>query len=163
MANGLCKSQLPAGVFLTLLNETGPGEQRTALLLDCQSLGVRVLPPSVLYSQAGCTAEGGRALRLGLTAVQGVNTQIAEQIIASRRRRLWPGFSVFRRTPRLERGGALQNLILAGACDGLGGPREGLLKEIGEEVPPALELLQKSAIWWVLTSAAIPRPLSCLW
>ncbi len=134
------KANYPLEFFLTLLNETGPGEQRTALLLDCQSLGVRVLPPSVLYSQAGCTAEG-RALRLGLTAVQGVNTQIAEQIIASRRRRLWPGFSVFRRTPRLERG-ALQNLILAGACDGLG-PREGLLKEIGEEVPPALELLQK--------------------
>lgn len=63
----------------------------------------------------------------------------------------------------LGKGGCSTESVLAGACDGLGGPREGLLKEIGEEVPPALELLQKSAIWWVLTSAAIPRPLSCLW
>lgn len=133
------KANYPLEFFLTLLNEGRPGEQQAALLLDCQSLGVRILPPSVMYSQADSVAEG-KALRLGLTAVQGVVRHVAEKITASRQRRVWPNFAVFRRTLQLEQD-TLLNLILAGACDQLGA-RERLLKDMQEKVPSALELLQ---------------------
>ncbi len=134
------KANYPLEFFLTLINETRPGERLAALLLEAGTLGVRILPPSVVYSQGLCTVEA-EALRLGLTAVQGVTGYAAEQIIASRQRRLWGNFAVFRRTPGLEQG-ALQNLVLAGACDQFGS-REHMLKEMGEEVPSALSLLRK--------------------
>jgi len=134
------KANYPSEFFLTLLSEARPGEQQSRLLLECISCGVSVLPPSVVYSELDSVREGD-SLRLGLTSIQGLGRFNGEKIVAARKRGIWPNFAAFRRSVQLERD-VLRTLITAGACEQFG-PRPTLLRELGDPIPTALELLEQ--------------------
>ena len=131
------KAHYPEVFYAVLLREAAAKTQG-ALLLEAKSLGVEILPPSVLHSQPK-TALEGRAIRLGLLAGNRLPPQAA-QVIVERRRR-WSSLKEFKAAVRLEPQ-LLETLVLMGALDELG-ERSRLLAELGLSPRPALELLQQ--------------------
>lgn len=134
------KARYPLEFFLTMLNEARAVQKQAAYLLDCQSCGISVLPPSVVYSQAESSREGDQ-LRLGLNAVQGAGPQSIEAVLKGRKSGVWDSFSQFRREVKIDPK-TLENLVFSGACD-IFGARLGLVRQLGAEPLNALELLRR--------------------
>ncbi|MBF0283274.1 MAG: DNA polymerase III subunit alpha [Magnetococcales bacterium] len=96
---------------------------------ECREMGITVLPPDVNHSGVAFTVEAG-AVRYGLAAVKNVGQGAMEKVVEERRR---GGLftSLFDLTRRIEPGAlnrrSMEQLIRAGGCDSLGGPRSALL------------------------------------
>lgn len=133
------KSNYPREFFITLLNHGGSGKEREAYLADAQGLGLKLLGPSVRFSDVDVTLEG-KSLRLGLGTTRILSSHQAGQIVERRRRVRWSSFAQFRRDFNFD-AQTLESLILAGALDDLG-PRNSLLEQLDHEPQPALKLLQ---------------------
>lgn len=134
------KANYPLEFFSTILNEgVAPKEQGT-YLLECQSQGIDILPPSVLYSQLHATPEGS-GLRLGLLSIRQLGPHVCTALVQKRPGSGWTNFQTLRRQVRLETT-VWETLVLAGACDELG-PRNGHLKELGLGSLTELELLRR--------------------
>src|SRR5690606_31959070 len=88
------KTHYPEVFYTVLLNQGSPGKGQSALLAEAKTLGVEILPPSVLHSQAKITLEG-KAIRLGLTTNRKVPPYSAQEIVEKRGAKLWASFAQF--------------------------------------------------------------------
>ena len=112
----------PAEFLCALLNNQPMGFYAPHVLInDARRHGLRVLQPDVNESLSDCSLEGDRTVRMGLRFVKGLTEETAiaiarERILHGRYRSL---LDLMRRIPLRRE--AVENLILAGACNfGLG-------------------------------------------
>lgn len=123
----------PVPFYVALLNHQPMGFWSPAVLLnDARRHGIAALPASVNDSAAGYTPEG-HGLRIGLATVQGLGQGGAGRIVAARAGQPFLSLLDFCRRTRLPRR-LVENLITAGALDGLDGVgegRRGLLWQLG--------------------------------
>jgi DNA polymerase-3 subunit alpha len=96
---------------------------------DCRRMGIEVAPPDVNASVADFSVRGGKIL-FGLAAIKGCGVQAAEAI-AAERAKAGPYRDLHdfcgRLDPSVVNKTAIENLVKAGALDGLGGHRGALL------------------------------------
>ena len=111
-------------------------------LLHCKELGISVLPPDINVGQGEFTAEGN-AVRYGLYAIKSLGRPVIDSIIGERKKggsyRTLQDF-IERTVQRDINKRAIENLIKAGACDGL----------VGQ---PALA--NESLWWWILINLGV--------
>jgi error-prone DNA polymerase len=128
------KAHFPAAWCCALLNHQPLGFYPVEVLIgDARRHGVPILPPDVNHSQAGCALERqgvSLAVRLGLGYVHGLGEVWQARVVERRGDRPFQGLGDFCRRARLPRP-VTENLIRAGALDGLGGARRALLWELG--------------------------------
>jgi len=100
---------------------------------ECGDMGIEVLPPSVNESECGFTPLGDGRIRFGLCPVKHVGSN-AVQAILNARRTGGPFRSFFDLCRRVQEDGldreSLEALVKAGAFDGLGATRLGLLRHV---------------------------------
>lgn len=126
----------PLPFYVALLNNQPMGFWSPAVLLnDARRHGIAVLPACVNASASGYVPEEtppSRGLRIGLAAVQGLGPGGAGHIVAARAGQPFTSLLDFCRRTRLPRR-LVENLIVAGALDGMGGEggRRGLLWQLG--------------------------------
>ena len=130
------KTHYPGEFFVTLLNQGSAGKERRRYLLDARSLGLEVLPPSVVHSDIQATLEGDK-LRLGLSTSRNITPQSAEAIVKGKGK--WASLAQVRQYARLDEA-TLEKLVLCGCFDDLGG-RNKHLQELGLDTKGELELL----------------------
>ncbi len=107
---------------------------------EARRCGIRFLPFDVQHSPALPAIErvrGGLAIRHGLGYVKGLGSEAADAIVAERARGPFETLADFVDRLRLDRR-AVENLVLAGAFDGLG-ERRGLLWDLAA----AFELVKR--------------------
>jgi error-prone DNA polymerase len=128
------KAHFPAAWCCTLLNHQPLGFYPPEVLIgDARRHGVPILPPDVNHSQAACALEGqgsSLAVRLGLGYVHGLGEVWQARVVQRRGDRPFQSLGDFCQRVRLPRP-VTENLIRAGALDGLGGARRALLWELG--------------------------------
>src|SRR5215210_2289738 len=138
------KAHYPAEFMAALLSsEIGNTDKVVQYINEARELGLEILPPDVNESGFKFTVTGDRRIRFGLGAVRNVGGGAIESIIAGRERAPYSTLFDFveRIDLRLCNKRVLESLIVAGACDGLGGHR----KQLIESLDPALaeaQLLQ---------------------
>jgi DNA polymerase-3 subunit alpha len=120
------KAHHPAAYLAaTLTSEIGDTDRIVVLVEEARRLGIPILPPDVNRSEADFTLEGG-AIRFGLVAVKNVGRGSVEAIVAERRTG-GPYASLFDLCRRVDTKAinrrVIESLVLAGACDELGGDR----------------------------------------
>ena len=95
-------------------------------LLHCKEMGISVLPPDINVGQGEFTAEGDH-VRYGLYAIKALGRPVIDKIIEERKiggpYRTLQDF-IERTAERDVNKRAIENLIKAGACDGLDGTRK---------------------------------------
>ncbi len=99
-------------------------------IAECKELGIRLLPPDVNESDANFTVSGND-LRFGLVAIKGIGWSAIESLVAERERNgPFQSFEDFcRRTAGRDLNRrAVENLIRAGAFDGMGYRRKALIQ-----------------------------------
>jgi len=131
------KHYYPAEFLCSLLNNQPMGFYAPHVLInDARRHGLQVTRPDINLSAIGCTVEGRRGVRIGLSYVKGLHEEAAGRILAERRRN-----GEFRSLADLIRRVALrtdvlEHLIAAGACDGFGLQRREMLWQIGLFIAP---------------------------
>ncbi len=121
----------------SLLNEQPMGfYPPDALIHEAQRRGIEVLPPEVNSSEAECSLDDERRLRVGLGYVKGVREQEVKQLVAARRE----AGRFLKLSDLASRAGAgapsLELLAWSGACDSLaGGDRRVALWQLGVVAP----------------------------
>lgn len=94
-------------------------------LYHCKELGIEVLPPDINYGEGEFTADGS-AIRYGLYAIKSLGRPVIDRIIFERKENgNYETLQDFikRTVDREVNKRAIENLIKAGACDGLDGNR----------------------------------------
>ena len=95
-------------------------------ILACRSMGISILPPDINSGEAGFSVADG-AIRYALTAIKSVGRAVIEDIVAERDARgpyqNLKDFMTRSSDMELNKRG-IENLIKAGAFDGLGGTRK---------------------------------------
>ena len=133
-----------AALLTSVLDNTGKVIEYSA---ECQRLGIKVLPPNINVSNGGFTVDGD-AIRFGLNAVKSVGRPLIESVIRERKARPFRGLYDFckRLYGQDLNHRSLDNLIKAGAFDGLESSRramldsvEGILKSVESESRRNLE------------------------
>ena len=109
-------------------------KEYTAALLNAQQntdiggCAVKILPPSVLESMAGFSVSS-EGVRMGLSSIKNVGVQVAEHIVAERKKGSFKSFEDF--VSRMPAGDlnkkSLESLIMAGAFDAFGITRRSLI------------------------------------
>jgi DNA polymerase-3 subunit alpha len=123
------KAHHPAEYMASLLTATKRDKDRTAVYLNqCRQMGIEVLVPDVNESDSDFTVREGR-IRFGLSAVRNVGEGVVEKIIESRREGPFESFNDFvdRVDVSVLNKRTVESLIKAGAFDGMGSPRKGLM------------------------------------
>lgn len=131
------KTHYPGEFFITLLGRGSTGKELRAILHDAQEHGLKVLPPSVVYSDEATTLQGEQ-LRLGLLTNRYITPQAAEGIVQGRGK--WSSLKQLKQSVRLD-DASLEKLVLCGALDDLGS-RNKHLQELGLGSKGGLELLR---------------------
>ncbi len=115
------KAHEPAAFMAALLSSGAGMYAPTVYVEEARRMGLKILPPHVNLSGERWAWEGERGLRVSLAEVRGLGEGVLADLLAERRRG-----GPFRsledlqeRVPGLERD-ILENLVLAGALDGLG-------------------------------------------
>jgi len=127
------KAHHPAEFMAALLSsEIGNTDKVVQYINEARELDLEVLPPDVNESGFKFTVVGESRLRFGLGAIRNVGAGVIESMITARRdgpfRDLWD--FVGRIDLRLGNRRVIESLIVAGACDGLGGHRRQLLEAL---------------------------------
>ena len=121
----------------------GQARHIAAYTRNCQEMGIRVLPPSVLYSGKDFTVENGQ-IRYGLAGVKNVGNGIVQAIIDARQRNGLPS-DIYEFVegidPKELNKKAIESLIKAGALDDIH-PNRAALYAVHEE---AVSRAQQSA------------------
>ena len=146
---GYLKANYPAEYMAGLLTSVGDDKDKSALYLgECRRMGIKVLPPDVNDS-VGQFAAVGSDVRFGLAAIRNVGQHVVEEIVRAREEK--GRFTSFR--DFLSKCGlavankrTIESLIKAGAFDGLGEPRMGLLRIHEEYVDAVVALKRAEAI-----------------
>ena len=98
-------------------------------LYSCKNMGIKVLPPDINCGQGMFTAEGEN-VRYGLYAIKSLGRPVIDKIIEERQTngpyRTLQDF-IERTAERDINKRAIENLIKAGACDGLDGTRKQMM------------------------------------
>jgi len=128
------KAHTPAAYLAaSLTSEVGDTDRIVTLVEEAKRSGIDVLPPDVNRSIASFSIEGA-AIRFGLSAIKNVGQGSVEAIVAARREG-GPFVSLADLVRRVEiaqvNRRVLESLVLAGACDGLGGDRAQLFEAVG--------------------------------
>ena len=120
------KNYYPVEFMAALMTSVIDNSAKAAqYLLHCKELGISVLPPDINVGQGEFTAEGN-AVRYGLYAIKSLGRPVIDSIIGERKKggsyRTLQDF-IERTVQRDINKRAIENLIKAGACDGLDGNR----------------------------------------
>ena len=139
------KANYPAEYMAALLTSVGDDKDKSALYLgECRRMGIKVLPPDVNDS-IGQFAAVGTDIRFGLQAIRNVGHHVVEEIIAAREAKgPFTSFKDFlsKCAAVVANKRTIESLIKAGAFDGLGEARMGLLR-IHEEYVDAFVAIKK--------------------
>ncbi len=139
------KAHYPAEFMAALLSsEIGNTDKVVQYINEARELDLEVLPPDVNESGFKFTVVGDRRIRFGLGAIRNVGWGAIESIIAARRDAPFTALADFveRIDLRLCNKRVLESLIVAGACDGLGGHRKQLCEALDGVLGEA-QLLQQ--------------------
>jgi DNA polymerase III subunit alpha len=123
------KAHYPAEYLAALLTATKSNKDRTAMYLnDCRQHGIEVLVPDVNESHSDFTVHEGR-IRFGLSAIRNVGEGAVEKVIEAREESPFVSFLDFvnRVDPTALNKRSVESLIKAGAFDGMGDSRKGLM------------------------------------
>ena len=128
------KAHQPAAYLAaSLTSEVGDTDRIVTLVDEAKRAGIAVKPPDVNQSIASFSIEGA-GIRFGLSAIKNVGQGSVEAIVAARREG-GPFVSLADLVRRVEiaqvNRRVLESLVLAGACDGLGGERAQLFEAVG--------------------------------
>jgi DNA polymerase III subunit alpha len=146
---GYLKANYPAEYMAALLTSVGDDKDKSALYLgECRRMGIKVLPPDVNDS-VGRFAAVGSDIRFGLQAIRNVGHNVVEEIIRARQEK--GRFASFRDflskcSAVVANKRTIESLIKAGAFDGLGEPRMGLLRVHEEYVDAVVSMKRAEAI-----------------
>src|SRR5689334_3429361 len=138
------KAHYPAEFMAALLSsEIGNTDKVVQYINEARELDLEVLPPDVNESGFKFTVVGERRIRFGLGAIRNVGWGAIESIIAARQDAPFTTLADFveRIDLRLCNKRVLESLIVAGACDGLGGHRHQLCEALDGVLAEA-QLLQ---------------------
>ncbi len=125
------RDRYPVEYYCALFNNQPMGFYAPGVLVgDARRHGIRVLRPEINRSGARCTVESDTAMRLGLSSIRGISASVAEAIVAQRGGAPFRSLFDFVRRTRLPRA-LVENLVVVGACDGLGLERRELLWQLG--------------------------------
>lgn len=121
------KCYYPVEFMAALLTSVIDNSTKTAeYLLHCKEMGIAVLPPDINVGKGEFTAEGDH-IRYGLYAIKALGRPVIDKIIEERgiggTYRTLQDF-IERTAERDVNKRAIENLIKAGACDGLDGTRK---------------------------------------
>src|SRR5258705_527415 len=127
------KAHHPAAYLAAALtSEVGDTDRIVTLVEEARRTGLTVLPPDVNRSGPGFTLEGD-AIRFGMSAVKNVGKGSVEAIVATRQER-GPFTSLWDLCRRVDSKAinkrVVESLVLAGACDALGGDRAQLFETV---------------------------------
>jgi DNA polymerase-3 subunit alpha len=126
------KCNHPAEYMAALLSSVMDTKDRVPFYVAAsQDMGLSVLPPCVNRSRADFAVTGPAEIRFGLTAVKGVGENAVASILAAREE-AGPFESIWDFCRRVDQAQvnkrALESIIKAGALDGTGGTRFGMLE-----------------------------------
>jgi DNA polymerase III subunit alpha len=127
------KRHYPAEFLAASLTSEMSDKDRVMILQsEARRLGIRVLPPDANISEECFSVQDG-SIRFGLEAVKGVGHGAVEAILESRREGPFRTLYDFceRIDPARVNRKCIENLVLAGALDSLGGHRAQQLETIG--------------------------------
>ncbi len=120
------KAHYPVEFMAALMTSVlGNPTKLAGYIVNCRQMGIKIMPPDINEGFSGFSTSSEGNILYGLSAVKGVGIQIIEDMTAERQRN--GSFSSL--TDFIERMGskvnskAIENLILAGAFDSLGGKR----------------------------------------
>ncbi len=134
------KAHHPAEFMAALLSsEIGNTDKVVQYINEARELGLEILPPDVNESGFKFTVVGDRRIRFGLGAVRNVGEGAIESIIAGRAERAFTSLVEFVEgiDLRLCNKRVLESLIVAGACDSLGGHRKQLCEALDRALAEA--------------------------
>ncbi len=142
------KANHPAEYLAALLTSVGDDKDKMAVYLaDCRRLGIKVLPPDVNQSELDFTAVG-HDIRFGLGAIRNVGAGVVDAIVGTRREGgAYGGFNDFlARVPQsVCNKRVIESLAKAGAFDGLGHRRKGLVMVHEQAVDAVIDLKRNAA------------------
>ncbi|MGI5204599.1 DNA polymerase III subunit alpha [Spirillospora sp. CA-108201] len=142
------KANHPAEYLAALLTSVGDDKDKMAVYLaDCRRLGIKVLPPDVNQSELDFTAVG-HDIRFGLGAIRNAGAGIVDAIVRTRREEGdYTGFNDFlAKVPQsVCNKRVIESLAKAGAFDGLGHPRKGLVMVHEQAVDAVIDLKRNAA------------------
>lgn len=128
------KAHYPTEFMTALLSTVEDSPDKLAIqLADTVSMGIKVLAPDVNESLVHFTALRDGEIRFGLNAVKGLGIEVAKQIVRSREQH--GSFTTLEDfltlvPPQLINKKTLEALVLSGAFDSLGHPRDQLYGNI---------------------------------
>ena len=143
------KANYPAEYMAALLTSVGDDKDKSALYLnECRRMGIKVLPPSVNESE-GPFAAVGEDIRFGMQAIRNVGRNVVEAIIEARNEKgAFTSFDDFlAKCPAVVcNKRTIESLIMAGAFDDLGHPRQGLVMVHEEYVDAFVGVKRQEAV-----------------
>ena len=137
------KAHYPVEYMCSLLNSFMKRKKAEELLPyfnECRRMGIYILPPDINESEIGFTIAGEKAIRFGLGAIKNVGDAVAEEIITERKKE-GPFKSIFdlaRRVSKVNKR-VLESLVLSGALDSFGFPREAYFENLKSRPESAIE------------------------
>jgi DNA polymerase-3 subunit alpha len=142
------KANHPAEYLAALLTSVGDDKDKMAVYLaDCRRLGIKVLPPDVNQSELNFTAVG-HDIRFGLGAIRNVGAGVVDAIVGARQKDGdYTGFNDFlAKVPQsVCNKRVIESLAKAGAFDGLGHRRKGLVMIHEQAVDAVIDLKRNAA------------------
>ncbi|GLX02072.1 DNA polymerase III subunit alpha [Microtetraspora sp. NBRC 16547] len=143
------KANYPAEYMAALLTSVGTNKDRMALYLaECRRMKLKVLPPDVNESGLRFSAVGDD-VRFGLGAIQNVGENAINGIINTRdAKSAYTEFNDFlTKVPQVVcNKRTIESLIKAGAFDGLGHPRRGLVHIHEQAIDAVIDVKRKEAL-----------------
>ena len=128
------KRHYPQQYMAALLTSVLESSTKVAeYIAECRELGIKLLPPDGNESDANFTV-AGENIRFGLVAIKGIGWGAIEELVAERHENgLFTSFEDFckRMSGKELNRRAVENLIRAGAFDGMGYKRKALLQIAG--------------------------------
>ncbi|MEU8399882.1 DNA polymerase III subunit alpha [Nonomuraea sp. NPDC048892] len=143
------KANHPSEYLAALLTSVGDDKDKMAVYLaDCRRLGIKVLPPDVNESLLDFAATGSD-IRFGLGAVRNVGANVVDAIVTARRAEgPYTDFDDFlAKVPAVVcNKRVIESLAKAGAFDGLGHHRKGLVA-VHEQAVDAVADVKRNAAY----------------
>ncbi len=142
------KANYPAEYMAALLESVKGDKDKTAIYLgECRRMGIRVLPPSVNESE-GMFTPVGEDIRYGLGAIRNVGNNVVAGIVEGRETHGHArDFNAFLdHVPAVVcNKRVIESLIKAGAFDGMGHTRRGLMECFEQKVDEVIDLKRNAA------------------
>jgi DNA polymerase-3 subunit alpha len=143
------KANYPAEYMAALLTSIADDKDKSAIYLnECRHMGIKVLPPDVNESQSDF-APVGTDIRFGLSAIRNVGANVVDSIIRTRTAKgRFADFNDFVAKVEMTvcNKRVIESLIKAGAFDGFGDTRKGLLAIHEQAIDAAVDTKRAEAV-----------------